>query len=57
MVALFIFVIGLVVGSFIGMLSFRLPRGITLSGRSKCDTCRKVIGWRENIPVLSFLFL
>lgn len=50
-------ILGLVAGSFLGMLTFRLPRGKKLSGRSICDECGKKIQWHENIPILSFLFL
>lgn len=30
---------------------------INYMGRSKCPTCKKVIPWYQNIPVLSYLFL
>lgn len=50
-------VAGLVAGSFLGMLTFRLPRGIGLSGRSFCDHCKKRILWYHNIPLASFLAL
>ncbi|MDO8504057.1 MAG: prepilin peptidase [bacterium] len=54
--ALFL-VTGLVVGSFLGMLTFRIPRKKKLSGRSFCDECGEKIRWFENIPILSFLLL
>lgn len=52
-----IFIFGLIIGSFLGMLSFRLPKGLSLSGRSICDNCKKNINWTDNIPVFSYLFL
>lgn len=54
---LFLSLLGLAIGSFLGMLTYRLPRGIPLSGRSFCPHCKKKIRWFENIPVLSFVFL
>lgn len=53
----FVFVLGLVVGSFIGMLTFRLPRGLSILGRSFCDSCKKQISSGNNIPVLSYFLL
>lgn len=53
----FLTILGLMVGSFIGMLTYRLPRGLPLSGRSFCDICKKKLSWFENIPLLSFLLL
>ena len=50
-------VAGLVTGSFLGMLTFRLPRGLSFSGRSFCDQCGKKILWYQNVPVVSFLAL
>ncbi|MCB2107836.1 MAG: prepilin peptidase [Rhodobacteraceae bacterium] len=49
-------VLGLVVGSFITALSYRLPRGESIAaGRSKCPSCGKVLGVFDLIPVLSWL--
>lgn len=53
----FLALLGLVVGSFLGMLTYRLPRGLPFSGRSTCPHCKVKIRWFENIPVLSFVFL
>lgn len=52
----FLFILGLIVGSFLGVVIFRLPRGLTLGGRSFCDHCKKVIPWRQNIPLFYFLY-
>lgn len=51
-----LFISGLVVGSFLGMLTFRLPRRISLKGRSFCDRCKKTISWHDNIPIFYYLF-
>ena len=51
-------VLGAVVGSFLGAALVRLPKGETVvSGRSRCDGCRRVLGPLELIPVLSFFVL
>jgi len=49
---------GLLVGSFLNAVIYRLPRKISISApRSRCPHCNKVINWYENIPVISYLFL
>jgi prepilin signal peptidase PulO-like enzyme (type II secretory pathway) len=51
-------VFGILVGSFLNALIYRLPRDINIVfPRSACPHCQKVIVWYENIPVLSFLWL
>ena len=54
----FIFVTGLVVGSFLGAYTYRAPLSKTIKrGRSFCPKCKKKIIWYDNIPLLSFLLL
>jgi leader peptidase (prepilin peptidase)/N-methyltransferase len=51
-------IFGLLVGSFLNALIYRLPRGINIAfPRSACTECKKIITWYENIPVISYLFL
>lgn len=53
-----LFFLGACVGSFLGVVLFRLRHGgSALQGRSVCDYCHKKIAWFDNIPLLSFLFL
>lgn len=52
-----IFVFGLVIGSFLNCLIWRLYSEETVLGRSYCPKCRKQINWYDNIPVFSFLLL
>lgn len=52
-----VFLVGLVLGSFVNVLVWRIPEGLTLAGRSFCPNCRKKIAWFDNIPLLSFLLL
>ena len=49
---------GLVVGSFLNVVIYRLPSGQSVvRPRSHCPSCHKMIPWYENIPVMSFLLL
>ena len=55
---LLLLILGFVFGSFVSALSFRIVRGVSISkGRSRCDNCKKELGWQENIPLVSYLFL
>ncbi|MCX6704943.1 MAG: prepilin peptidase [Candidatus Woesebacteria bacterium] len=54
----FIFLSGLIFGSFISALTWRYPRRISIKkGRSICPNCKNQIAWFDNVPLLSFLFL
>jgi leader peptidase (prepilin peptidase)/N-methyltransferase len=50
---------GLVVGSFLNVCIFRLPRNcMSVAGpRSRCPRCLRTIPWHDNIPVLSWVAL
>ena len=57
-VAIALFVLGAVLGSFATALAHRLPRDENwVSGRSKCPSCGEMIGARDNIPVASWMIL
>ena len=51
------FLIGLVIGSFINALIYRLPRRLGINGRSMCPSCKSQIEWYDLIPLLSYIFL
>ncbi len=52
------FVFGLVIGSFLNVVIYRLPRDESLlKPPSHCPRCNAIIAWFDNIPVLSFLLL
>lgn len=56
--SVFIFVLGLIFGSFIAALTWRLPKGISIiKGRSICPNCKDQIAWYDNIPVFSYILL
>ncbi len=58
LVITFIFVMGLVWGSFLNVVIFRMSRGSSpLSGRSICPKCKHQLAWFYNIPLLSYLWL
>jgi leader peptidase (prepilin peptidase)/N-methyltransferase len=49
---------GLTIGSFLNVVVYRLPRGLSLSSPpSACPSCGHPIRWRDNVPVLSWLLL
>ena len=49
---------GLVVGSFLNVVIYRLPRGESLvKPRSHCPGCGHLVRSRDNVPVLSWLLL
>jgi leader peptidase (prepilin peptidase)/N-methyltransferase len=51
-------VLGLIVGSYLNVLIYRLPLGIsTVFPRSRCPHCGTAIRAYDNLPVLSFLLL
>jgi leader peptidase (prepilin peptidase)/N-methyltransferase len=57
-VAVLLFVLGCVFGSFLSVVAHRLPRGESfVSGRSRCPSCGAQIGARDNVPVVSWLLL
>lgn len=50
--------VGLCFGSFLNVCILRLPNDLSLlKPASSCPKCRHAIGWRDNIPVLSWLLL
>lgn len=55
---LFIFIIGLCIGSFLNVVILRAfsDESIVFPG-SKCPTCQKPLKWYHNIPIFSFLIL
>ncbi|MBF6555291.1 MAG: prepilin peptidase [Acidimicrobiales bacterium] len=49
---------GLLVGSFLNVVVYRIPRGLSVSGpRSFCPTCNRQLTWWENVPVVSWVAL
>ena len=57
MIVLFIFILGLAIGSFLNVCIDRLPAEESLNGRSHCDHCKKKLGILDLVPVLSYFML
>ena len=54
----FAFVWGSIWGSFLNVVIYRLPKGLSLvSPRSSCPSCGHMITWHENVPIFSWLLL
>ena len=55
---IFAFLLGCCVGSFINVVIYRLPAGISIiKPGSHCPACKHPIAWYDNIPLLSWLLL
>lgn len=53
-----LFILGLIVGSFLNVLIYRIPRGQTfVSGRSRCPHCHHDLKGLDLVPVFSYLAL
>jgi len=51
-------VFGLVLGSFLNVSIYRIPRDLSLwTPRSFCPECGKQIAWYDNVPLLSYFVL
>lgn len=54
----FVFIYGIVFGSFLNVCIYRLPKGESIvKVNSHCMTCGKKLHWYELVPVFSWLFL
>ena len=54
----FALALGLIVGSFLNVVAYRLPRGLSLvRPGSRCPACGRALSAAENVPVLSYLVL
>lgn len=57
LVHIYVIALGLILGSFLNCLIWRIYKEESLGGRSYCPNCRHKISWYDNIPMLSFIFL
>ncbi len=57
MLLLFLFLPGLIIGSFLNVVVLRSEKEESLGGRSHCPRCQVLIHWYDNIPLFSFLML
>ncbi len=54
---LFVFLFGLIIGSFLNVVGLRLNSGLSLNGRSQCPHCGRVLSPLELVPLLGFFIL
>jgi len=53
-----LFVLGAVIGSFLNVVIYRLPRELSLvTPGSQCPRCEQPVRWFDNIPIVSYLML
>ncbi len=53
-----VFIYGLLIGSFINVLVYRIPRKESIAfPSSHCPRCNTKLKWYDNIPLLSYIFL
>lgn len=59
MIDIFLIIYGLIIGSFLNVLIYRLPleQSFFKPLRSHCTSCDTIIPWYYNIPVISYIFL
>lgn len=50
-------IFGLIIGSFLNVVSYRVPAGVSLLRESRCPACDAQIRPWQNVPVLSWLAL
>jgi len=55
-IAIFVFIFGVIIGSFLNVVILRMKTGRTLGGRSFCFSCGNILGALELVPLFSFLF-
>lgn len=54
----FIFVVGAIIGSFLNVVVYRLPHGMSLMRPgSQCPKCEHPIRWYDNVPILGWFLL
>lgn len=58
LLVVFATVLGLLVGSFLNVVAYRVPAGLSVvSPGSACPHCQTEIRWFDNVPVISWLLL
>jgi len=57
-IALTIFIFGTLIGSFLNVVIYRIPKGKSIAfPASHCQHCNTPLKWYHNIPIFSWLFL
>ncbi len=50
-----VFIFGLIIGSFLNVVIYRLNTGRSLNGHSRCLSCGTPLRWYELVPLFSYL--
>lgn len=50
-----VFVLGLIIGSFLNVVILRYNSGRSITGRSSCSSCGRELCWYDLIPLASFI--
>lgn len=51
-------IFGLIIGSFLNVCIFRMPKDLSIAGpRSFCPYCNRPVAFYDNIPVISYMLL
>jgi len=53
----FVFIFGLVLGSFVNALEYRIEQKMSIGGRSMCPLCKHQLAWYDLVPVFSWVWL
>ena len=57
-VAFIVFIFGILIGSFLNVVIYRVPKGESIVfPSSKCQSCNNSLKWYHNIPIFSWIFL
>ena len=58
-IMVFIFMFGACVGSFVNVVNYRIPAGMSVSSPpSRCPTCgARLSFFRDNVPILGWIML
>ncbi len=57
LLGLWFVVVGSSIGSFLNVVAYRLPRGLSINGFSRCPYCQCDIQGYDNIPILAWIRL
>lgn len=57
-IAIFVFLFGIVIGSFLNVCILRIPEEVSIvAPASKCPKCATPIKWYDNVPVFGWMWL
>ena len=57
LIYIIIFLYGIVIGSFLNVCIFRIPKKENIVRSSHCMSCGRKLGWRDMVPVFSYIML